>query len=180
MSLFHKEDFKSSAGLDLTWKIECDALTDDDWECIAHMIMERTKPFRCVVGIERGGTKLAKLLDKYSTEEYLDPVCIVDDVLTTGNSMEECRKGIEKNEIDKMNMYDTFPGCKKSELAKHMKNHGYRTRPIGWVVFARDKCPMWINPLFQMTPNYHLGNFAYHNKPSEKEVTHTEQLNFNY
>ena len=32
MNLFQKVDFKSSAGLDLSWKIECDAITDDEWE----------------------------------------------------------------------------------------------------------------------------------------------------
>ena len=46
MNLFVKEDFISHAGNPLTWKIECDALSDDDWACIAHMIVEReTRPF---------------------------------------------------------------------------------------------------------------------------------------
>ena len=40
IDLFQKEDFKSHAGLDLTWKIEMDALSFEEWKCIAHMIME--------------------------------------------------------------------------------------------------------------------------------------------
>ena len=35
IDLFQKVDFKSHAGLDLTWKIEMDALSRDEWECIA-------------------------------------------------------------------------------------------------------------------------------------------------
>jgi len=63
MNLFVKEDFISHAGNPLTWKIECDALSDDDWACIAHMIVEQeTRPFSKVVGIPRGGKKLEKAL----------------------------------------------------------------------------------------------------------------------
>ena len=67
MNLFQIGDFTSHAGRELHWKIECDALTDDDWECIAKMIHERcqyitpTNPYRLVV----------------------------DDVWTTGKSMME-------------------------------------------------------------------------------------------
>ena len=32
MNLFLKEDFISHAGLPLTWKVECDALTKKDYE----------------------------------------------------------------------------------------------------------------------------------------------------
>ena len=31
MDLFQKVDFKSSAGLDLTWKIECDEIKNEEW-----------------------------------------------------------------------------------------------------------------------------------------------------
>lgn len=87
INLFQLGNFKSHAGLDLEWKIECDALTDEDWECLAKMIAERTQ-FGSVYGIPRGGTKLANALQKYVT-----PKCpirlVVDDVWTTGKSMME-------------------------------------------------------------------------------------------
>ena len=35
MNLFIKEDFISHAGLPLTWKVECDALTEKDYEALA-------------------------------------------------------------------------------------------------------------------------------------------------
>ena len=151
MNLFQKIDFTSSAGLDLKWKIECDAISDDEWKCIATMIMERTRPFKSVVGIPRGGIKLAQELDKYSTGYHRDPVCIVDDVLTTGNSMEKYREDIEN-------------GSKDEPMI---------SKPIGWVVFARGECPMWINPLFQMfisTLNHatSTGTLSYHGRGKEK------------
>jgi hypoxanthine phosphoribosyltransferase len=173
MDLFQKIDFKSSAGLDLKWKIECDAISDDEWECIATMIMERSRPFRCVIGIPRGGIKLAKLLDRYSTKHHFDPVCIVDDVLTTGGSMEECRSSIEKGEI---------PDCSPLELEKDTidasSHSGLKSRPIGWVVFARNRCPLWINPLFQIFPDDNtFGKLSYHNQPW---VQPKEKLDVNY
>ena len=92
MNLFQLGKFKSHAGLDLDWKIECDALTDEDWECLAKMISERTQ-FGSVYGIPRGGTKLANALQKYCIPNH--PIhLVVDDVWTTGKSMrEEMKQG---------------------------------------------------------------------------------------
>ena len=123
IDLFQKVDFKSHSGLDLTWKIEMDALTPKEWDCIAHMIMELSRPFQRVIGIPRGGTFLGKLLNKYSTDKSTDPICIVDDVLTTGESM-----------ID----------------FKRKKQWREPTEYIGWVVFARGPVPIWIDALFRM------------------------------
>ena len=93
MNLFQLGKFKSHAGLDLEWKIECDALTDEDWECLAKMISERTQ-FGSVYGIPRGGTKLANALEK-----YIDPTnphrLVVDDVYTTGKSMRDVLTGTD-------------------------------------------------------------------------------------
>lgn len=87
MNLFQLGKFTSHAGKELDWKIECDALTDDDWDCLAKMISERTQ-FGSVYGIPRGGVKLQKALEK-----YISPKCpirlVVDDVWTTGKSMME-------------------------------------------------------------------------------------------
>ena len=124
IDLFQKVDFESHAGLNLSWKIEMDALTPKEWECIAHMIMELSRPFKRVIGIPRGGTFLGKLLDKHSTGKPTDPICIVDDVLTTGESMNDYKI---KNEWRDPTEY------------------------IGWVVFARGPVPIWVDALFRMT-----------------------------
>ena len=89
IDLFQKVDFKSHAGLDLHWKIEMDALSHKEWECIAQMIMELTPTFKEAIGIPRGGTILGKLLNQHGTGKREHPICIVDDVLTTGGSMNE-------------------------------------------------------------------------------------------
>lgn len=91
MSLFQLGKFVSHAGTELDWKIECDALTDDDWECLAEMIADRIM-FHEVVGIPRGGNKLAAALQKYKLENKDDLETyrlVVDDVWTTGKSMKD-------------------------------------------------------------------------------------------
>ena len=138
MNLFVKEDFISHAGNPLSWKIECDALTDDDWACIAHMIVEQeTRPFSKVVGIPNGGKKLEKALQPYINEDmYKNAIgvwtphrlLIVDDVWTTGTSFKE---------------------FKEIELVKQDINMlGW----IGWVAFARNPIPdnSIVNALLRM------------------------------
>ena len=121
--LFKSVDFKSHSGLELKWKIECDALSDPEWFTISQMIMEITPPFKEAIGIPRGGTKLGNLLNQYGTGKKEDPILLVDDVLTTGESMKEFKtKRTWRNPADY----------------------------IGWVVFARIKTPKWITALFQM------------------------------
>ena len=122
--LFQSIDFKSHSGLDLSWKIEMDALSDPEWFTIKKMIMELTPPFKEVVGIPTGGTKLGDLLNEHGTGKDEDPICIVDDVLTTGESMEYF-------------------------LTQYQRNRKPFTA-IGWVVFARGQCPGWVTSLFQM------------------------------
>ena len=121
--LFHSVDFKSHSGLKLKWKIECDALSDPEWFTISQMIMEISVPFKEAIGIPRGGTKLGNLLNQYGTRKKEDPILLVDDVLTTGESMKEFKtKRTWRNPADY----------------------------IGWVVFARTKTPKWVTALFQM------------------------------
>ena len=60
MNLFQRKFFISHAGLPLNWKIECDALTAEDWKGLARMIMDHeTRSFGSVEGIPRGGLPLA-------------------------------------------------------------------------------------------------------------------------
>jgi len=129
MDLFQSVNFRSHSGLDLTWKIEMDALTAPEWYTLSQMILDLSSPFREAVGIPRGGVHLGQLLTQYGTGKSTDPILIVDDVLTTGVSMEEYKKEYFVNKD-----------------------------AIGWVVFARGYPPSWCKALFQMpfNPNENL------------------------
>ena len=90
MDLFQKQKFTSHAGIPMEWKIEMDAVSDKEWDCLASMIMDYQKqPFQTVVGIPRGGVKLQNALQKYSSDAPSDPWLVVDDVYTTGTSFKE-------------------------------------------------------------------------------------------
>ena len=39
IDLFQKVDFISHAGIPLKWKIECDAIKSQEWDCFATMII---------------------------------------------------------------------------------------------------------------------------------------------
>ena len=132
-TLFELGDFTLHSGAKATYKIECDALTDEDWAGLAHMVSLRTKQIAMmcsagegtginrVHGVPRGGVKFAEALQKYAGDTETGVDLIVDDVLTTGNSMEEAKR-----------------------------NLGW-SNAHGVVVFARDYCPSWVQPIFSMS-----------------------------
>ena len=129
VDLFQTLDFRAHSGEQLTWKIECDALSTAEWDTLATMIYEyEPQRFGEVVGIPTGGLPLARALEGYATGNEEDPILIVDDVLTTGGSM------------------NTFQ-------MDYFRNRDPRRGYIGWVVFARIPCEHangWISALFQM------------------------------
>lgn len=84
--LFKVGNFKLHSGDTSEWKVECDALTTEDWQGLARMAMEFLPPFREVVAIPRGGIPLKAAMDAYVTPDS-SRLLVVDDVLTTGNSM---------------------------------------------------------------------------------------------
>lgn len=89
MNLFTLRDFVTHSGIYETWKIECDALTPEDWACLAYLVASRVPPFSVVFGVPRGGFRLASALEKYQRPGA--PYRLwVDDVLTTGASITKC------------------------------------------------------------------------------------------
>lgn len=117
MSLFQRKQFTMHSGGIAQYKIECDALTDEDIDTLAWMIAQKGK-FSAVRGVPAGGLRLEKALRPFTSTE--GPRLIVDDVLTTGDSMEE---------------YKLLLGWPDA---------------LGVVIFARGRCPMWVHPIFQM------------------------------
>lgn len=90
-NLFQLGAFILNSGASSRWKIECDSLTDDDWDCLSEMVRQVVGPFSVVEGVPRGGLKLADKLNRHVSR--YGPLLIVDDVLTTGNSLERQRAG---------------------------------------------------------------------------------------
>lgn len=115
--LFIPGSFTTNSGLVLDWKIECDSLTDEDINTISCVIARRFR-FGCVVGVPTGGLRLANALKNLVST---GPLLIVDDVLTTGGSMER----------------------KRSE-------YKYDPKTIGVVIFARQPPPPWIHAMFTL------------------------------
>lgn len=117
-SLFKHDPFTAHSGKALEVKVECDALTDDDWVGLARIASILVGPFSRAVGVPRGGIPFAEALNEYATGNDIEPVLICDDVLTTGGSMVEFRdrefpeqdvKGVVAFARDRKALYDMSP-----------------------------------------------------------------------
>src|SRR5690242_13489118 len=120
MGLFNFGDFCLHSGRVSDFKIDCDAMTDEDVRALAAVIRKRLPSFRAVVGIPRGGLRFAKALRPFATGRDADPVLIVDDVCTTGESLEAA--------------WEEFLG----------------EPVVGAVLFARRHLPWWAMAVFVM------------------------------
>lgn len=122
--LFQLGKFKLHSGAVSPFKIECDALDYDDMEAVAfigNMSLNCT-PFGNVTGIPRGGKRLACAMEKYRTPGS-DTMLIVDDVLTTGASMDASKERFNRNGVS----------------------------VVGLVIFSRALViPPWIRAIFRM------------------------------
>jgi orotate phosphoribosyltransferase len=120
MDLFVGGNFTLHSGAKSKFKIDCDALTDAEILTLAALIVERVRPFKEVYGVPRGGLRIAEALRRYADPAW-DWVLVVDDVLTTGKSMEE--------------------------VASKMMDAGEKVQ--GAVIFSRTRSvPVYIMPLF--------------------------------
>jgi len=128
MSLFQLGEFNLHSGGSSNWKIECDSLDDGDVQTLA-MLMSRLyqvkdSVFLNVFGVPQGGVRFADALRPLvKLSPRSDTVLLVDDVMTTGQSMGAMRI-VLKREHDR--------------------------QVCGVVAFARMACPYWINPVFQV------------------------------
>lgn len=123
MGLFECGEFVSHSGDVLPFKIDCDVLTDEDIDCIAEIIALKVD-FGVVEGISRGGCRLADALEKYAKWDAPFICLVVDDVCTTGSSLEHWK-------------------ARQSPLI-------HRDDIVGWVIFARGELPSWANAIFKM------------------------------
>jgi len=125
-NLFQMGKFQLHSGQESDFKINCDALTWRDWRTLAHLTNKMLpQAFGSIVQIERGGWYFGNAMSQYIVKGMKN-VLIVDDVFTTGASMEEARNKV---------LEEGFPFIRDV---------------FGAVVFARNPVPSWILALFQM------------------------------
>jgi len=117
MSLFQRKPYKMNSGGVARYKIACEALAEEDFETLAWLIAQKGE-IRAVHGISNNGRRLAEHLGKYLTKDGVR--LILDDVLTTGGSMEAARHDVGWHDA------------------------------VGVVIFARGACPRWVLPIFSM------------------------------
>jgi hypothetical protein len=97
VTLFQIGQFVGHSGDLLDWKVECDALTDDDWDCLAMLASMMLPAFGPVEGVPPtsdgidNGARFAAALRKFSAP--ITRLLIADDVFTTGRSLEAQRAG---------------------------------------------------------------------------------------
>lgn len=123
-NLFVSGNFILHSGDTAAWKIDCDALSDQDISALAIIARDALGPhalFGDVVGIPRGGLRMAEAMRQYLTPGAR-PVLIVDDVLTTGRSVRKKRDEINAKGVG----------------------------VLGLVIFARTDAEPWVTRLFQM------------------------------
>lgn len=92
--MFKAGRFELHSGEQSNFLIDCETLTDADLEALAEQIAARVPPFGQVEGVANGGLRIAEVLSKHAGGPS-GQLLIVDDVLTSGGSMEEQRAGRE-------------------------------------------------------------------------------------
>ena len=99
------------------YKIECEALTDEDFETLAWLIAQKGE-IREVHGVSNNGRRLAEYVKQHLSNNGVQ--LILDDVLTTGATMEAARRDLGWHDA------------------------------LGVVIFSRGPCPRWVLPIFSM------------------------------
>lgn len=91
MTLFEHGGFRLHSGQSTDWRINCEALADDDLDTLAMLAESLIGSWSKVEGVPTGGLRFAAALQRRAIR--CETLLIADDVLTTGASMEQQRAG---------------------------------------------------------------------------------------
>ncbi len=129
ISLFMQKRFQMHSGGYSDFKLECDALSDQDWATLAFLV-SRVYDFGGVHGIPSGAVKFEQALRKYINPQS-NTFLLVDDVFTTGGSMLEA----------------------KQNIADQVQAQGFE-KIQGLVVFARGELFDWVDTVFRLDERF--------------------------
>lgn len=129
-NLLKSGNFTLHSGEKSDWIIDCDALTEDDLAVVARMILRKYSRFSSVgCPPSHEGSAAIRLKDMLAPlASDIRPkyrLLIVDDVFTTGSSMNDIRAGEKLFREPKLEI-------------------------VGAVIFARRPTPDWIYSVFQV------------------------------
>jgi hypothetical protein len=130
VTLFEAGSFKLHSGGESMWRINLEALEDSELKVLAALGRRIVGPFSDVEGIPRGGLRLAEAMVEWIDLEPpagQGPLLIVDDVLTTGRSIEG------------------------AWAAARAARPGIAVK--GLVAFARGPLPPWVRAIFIGVPD---------------------------
>ncbi len=122
--LIHLGQVILHSGDESSFKLIADDFIEENLEGLVELIRMLAGPFSSVEGIPRGGDRLAEALHPHCSKKGAH--LLVDDVCTTGISLEDARGNAE---------------------SPYRGNH---KNVKGVVVFARGRCPSWVQAIFQM------------------------------
>lgn len=125
MNLFQLGTFVLSSGGTSDFKIECDALTDEDWKCLGYLASQKLPPYRSAMGVlSRNAQKFAIAMYPYEVKDgSTDLMVWCDDVLTTGTTLRETMQQAKER---------------------------WEGTTVGVVAFARKQPPEGITAVFQL------------------------------
>lgn len=85
-----------NSGRRSTFKIECDNITDAELEAMCALLAQIIPPFSRVSGVPTGGVRVEKAMRRHLSET--GPILIVDDLWTTGGSIQRHLTAIDPRE----------------------------------------------------------------------------------
>ncbi len=124
-NLFIKKRFKMHAGGMSDFKLECDALTEKDYDTLAFLISRKIS-FKKAYGVPSGGLIFAEKLNQYK-DENSNNILIAEDVVTTGKSMEDFKQKLIKEDASLTN-----------------------ANIFGITAFSRGPLPFWVRSVFNL------------------------------
>lgn len=135
MNLFQDGKFTSAAGIELDFKIDCDALSDESLMALAKQARKLISPSK-LIPVPTGGIRFAAAIEGIGALWSPGYPVIIDDVWTTGASVLKI-------------------------ATEHGLIHDLGLKVKCCVIVARGDHPHWVKPLFTINSLLKAKNFLW-------------------